>query len=96
MQETQSSGERDNIRDVFDFAAFDFAIFGVMIAKGEQFTDGGEARAAVGLAHDVVGHKTVFESPGSPDTGYGGRGIDEDAVHVEEDCAALDRSHRQN
>jgi hypothetical protein len=92
----QSAGERDYISDVFDFAAFDVAIFGVVIAPREQFDDGGETGSAVRVAHDFLGDKAMFKSPSGPNAHDSGSGVNEDAIHVEEYSSAVDPCHRLN
>lgn len=85
----QSSGERNHVRDVFDFAAFDFAIFGLVVAMRKKLADGCDTRAAVGLTYHFVWNEPVLERPAVPNTGDGGCGIDKDAIHVEENGTAL-------
>jgi hypothetical protein len=75
LQDLERAGEGDYAFDVFDFAALDFAIFGVVVGVGEEFADGGEAGAAVGLADDFVGNEAVFIRPDGPDAGYRGGGV---------------------
>jgi hypothetical protein len=96
LQERQRSRECDNIGDVLDFAALDFAIFRVVIAVGQQFDDCGEARPAVGFAHDFVRNQAMFEGPAGPHAGDRGRGINEHPVHIEEHGTAMNQSHRQS
>jgi hypothetical protein len=89
LQKFEGAGEGNHAIDVFDFAALDFTIFGFVVSVGEEFADGGDARAAVGLAHDFVGIESMFLRPDRPNAGYGGSGVDEDAVKIEEHTAAL-------
>jgi hypothetical protein len=89
----QSAGERDDISDVFDLAAFDIAIFGVVIAPREQFDDGGETGAAMRVAHDILGHKAMFKSPSGPNARDSGSGVNQHAIHVEEYSSAVDRGY---
>jgi hypothetical protein len=89
LQEFEGAGEGNYAFGVFDFAALDFAIFGFVVGVWEEFANGGDAGAAVGLADDVVWDEGVFVGPDGPDAGYGGSGVDENAVEIEEDTAAL-------
>jgi hypothetical protein len=89
LQEFESAREGNYAFGVFDFAALDFTIFGFVVGVGEEFTDGGDARTAVGLADDLVGDEAVLVGPDGPDAGYGGSGVDEDAVEIEEHSTAL-------
>ena len=59
----------------------------------EEFLDGGETGAAVGVQDGVVGIEVVLEGPTRPDAGDGGGGVDEDAVHVEQQGPTRDSSH---
>jgi hypothetical protein len=43
----------------------------------------------VGLADDLFGDEAVLVGPDGPDAGYGGGGVDQDAVEIEEDTAAV-------
>jgi hypothetical protein len=54
------------------------------IGLGKKFTDGSKAGAAVGEMDNVVRIKIVLASPARPDASNGGSGVDEDAVHVDE------------
>ncbi|MCU1239803.1 MAG: hypothetical protein JWO71_529 [Candidatus Acidoferrum typicum] len=89
LQDFESAGEGNYAFDVFDFAALDFAIFGGVVGVGEEFADGGEAGAAVGLADDFVGNEAVFIRPDGPYAGNGGGGVYQDAVEIEEHTSAL-------
>jgi hypothetical protein len=80
LQEFEGAGEGNDANDVFDFAALDFTIFGFMVSVREEFADGGEAGAAVGLADDLVGDKAVFVGPDGPDAGDSGSGVYQDAI----------------
>src|ERR1700682_201911 len=60
-----------------------------MVGGGEEFADGGEAGAAVGLADHFVGDEAVFIRPDGPDAGDRGRGVYQDAVEIEEHTSAL-------
>jgi len=64
-----------NQHELFDLAALDFAIFGVVIAARQQFDDRGQARPAMRLAHDFVRNQAVFKGPASPHARDGGRGV---------------------
>ena len=96
LQEVQGARKSCYIGDVFDFEALDFTIFSVVIAARQQFADGGEAGAAMGLTNYILGHQAMTEGPNGPYARDGGGGIDEDAVHVEENRAALNHGGRQN
>jgi hypothetical protein len=89
LQDFERAREGNYAIDVFDFAALDFAIFGVVIGVRQEFADGGEARATVGLADDIIGDEAVFVGPDGPDTGDCGGGVDEHAIEIEEHSAAL-------
>jgi hypothetical protein len=89
VQEFEGAGERNDAFGVFDFAALDFAIFGDVIGVGEEVADGSHAGAAMSLADDFVGDEAVFFGPEGPDAGYGGSGVDQYAVEIEEHSAAL-------
>jgi hypothetical protein len=80
LQEFEGAGEGNYAADVFDFAALDFAIFGFVVGVGEEFANGGEAGAAVGLADDFFRDEAMLVGPDGPDARDGGSGVDEDAV----------------
>jgi hypothetical protein len=73
----------DDIGNVLDFHAFDFAVFGFVIPVGKKLADGRDAGPAVRLVHDLFGNEAVRHSPLGPNAGDGGRGIDQHAVHIE-------------
>ena len=89
MQEFESAGEGNHAFGVFDFAAFDFAIFGDVVGVREKFADGGDAGAAVSPADDFVGDEAVLHSPFGPHAGDCRSRIHEHAVEVKEHTAAL-------
>ena len=92
-----SSRKSDDIVDVFDFSAFHPFVLGEVnggIGVGEKFPDGGEARAAMGGGDRVIGIEVVLAGPARPDASNGGSGVDEDAVHVEEEALASDGGHK--
>ena len=89
MQEFEGAGERNYAVDIFDFAALDFAIFGIVVGMGEELADSGEAGAAVGLADDFFGDEAVFVGPDGPDARDRGGGVHQDAVEIEEHTAAV-------
>ena len=60
-------------------------------ALGQQFAQGGDAGAAVGLADDRVGVEAVDAGEAGPAAGDGGGGVDKHAVEVEEEGLAADR-----
>jgi len=89
LQKVQGSGERRYIRDVLDFAAFDFAIFRFVITVGKKLADCGHARSAMAFVHDFGWFKAVGVGPTCPHARDGRSGIDENAIHVEEHGTAL-------
>jgi bifunctional aspartokinase / homoserine dehydrogenase 1 len=89
LQHFEGAREGNNAAGVFDFAALDLAILCCRIGAGEEFANGGDAGASVGLADDFFGDEAVLVGPDGPDAGDGGRGVDQDAVQVEEDAAAV-------
>src|SRR5258708_6741491 len=92
------AGESDDVGNVFDFGAkhpegfleMDFGAF-----LGKKILDGGATGAAVGKGGDVDGIHVGARGPAGPDAGDGGRGIDEDAVHVNQQAAAEDVGHKR-
>jgi len=91
-----SSGECDDIGDVLDFRAFHPIVLGEMrggVGVGEKFLNRGEAGAAVSELHGVIGVELVLESPARPNASDSGGGVDEDAVHVDQEGLAQDFSH---
>jgi hypothetical protein len=91
-----STGESDNIGDVFYLGLLHPKVFrevNFVGGVGEEFLDADEAGAAVGALDNSGGAETVLVGPGLPDAGHGGRGIDEDAVHIEEQGRAEDTGH---
>jgi len=89
LQNFESAGEGNYTLGVFDFAALYFAIFDDGIGVREEIANGGDAGTAVGLADDFVGYEAVLVGPDGPDAGYGGGGVDENAVEIEEHTAAV-------
>jgi hypothetical protein len=89
LQDFESARQRNHALGIFDFAALYFAIFGLVIGVRKQVANGGDAGAAMGLADDLIGNESVLVGPDGPDAGYGGGGIDEDAVEIEEQSAAV-------
>ena len=47
----------------------------------------------MGLFDDFGSVEAVLGCPGGPDAGYGGGGVDQDAIQVEEQSAAGDLGH---
>ena len=95
-EELLCAGKSDDVGDFFDFAALHPTIFFEMdggIGLGKKFTDRGEAGAAMGEMDDVIGIEIVFEGPASPDASDGGSGVDEDAIHIDEEGFAGDWRH---
>jgi hypothetical protein len=85
--------------DIFDFRAFHPIVFGEVgsvIGVRKEFLYGGEAGAAVGEVDGVIGVQIVLDGPAGPDASDGGSGVDEDAVHVEEEALAGDLGHRDS
>ena len=89
LQEFESAGKGNHALDVFNFGAFDFAIFGVVIGVGKEFAYGGDAGAAVGLAHDIIRIESMFLRPDCPNARDRGSGVHEHAVQIKEHTAAL-------
>lgn len=90
------AGKSDDVGDFFDFAALHPTILFEMdggIGLGKKFADGSQAGAAVGEVDDVVGIEIVLERPASPDARDGGGGVDEDAIHIDEEGFAGDWRH---
>ena len=59
----------------------------------EELLDGDKAGAAVSGFDDESGIHALLDGPIGPGAGHGGGGIDEDAVHIEEQGRAEDTSH---
>jgi hypothetical protein len=87
------SRQSHNVGDIFDFAAFDLAIFFLVVSVWQQFTNGSEAGAAVRSLDDFIAVESVLCSPSVPDASYGGGGVDQDAIEIEEERAAGDLRH---
>jgi hypothetical protein len=90
------AGKRDDVGDVFDFGTLHPGVFGKVdggVGVREEFTDGGEAGAAVGELDSGVGVEIMFAGPADPDTGDGGSGVDKNAIHVDEEASAGDLDH---
>ena len=47
----------------------------------------------MGASDDLLGIEAVPDRPAVPHAGDGGSGVDEDAVHVEQEGAAMDLGH---
>jgi len=95
-EEILRAGERDDVGDLFDFGLLHPAIFGEMdggIGVGQKFADGAEAGAAVGEMDGEVCIEIVFLGPTGPDASDGRSGVDENAVHVEEEGTAGEGGH---
>ena len=95
-EEFLGAWQGDDIVDVFDFGALHPFVFGEMdgrIGVREEFLDGSEAGASVSGRDGVFGIKIVLAGPAHPDASDGGSGINEDAVHVEEEGFAGDEGH---
>jgi len=95
-EELLRAGKSDDVGDFFDFAALHPAIFFEMdggIGLGKKFADRGEAGATVGEVDDIIGIEIVLEGPAGPDASDGGGGVDEDAIHVDEQGFAGDGRH---
>ena len=81
------AGKGDDVGEVFDFTAFHPAIFFEVCfgrSMGQEFLNGGQGSAAVGESDNAGGIHVVSSGPAGPYAGDGGGGIDEDAVHVNE------------
>src|SRR6266849_3227377 len=89
LQDFESAGEGNHAFNVRDFAAFDFAIFRFVIGVGQQLANGGDAGLAVSLADDFARIEAVLVGPDGPDARDGRGGVDEDAVEIEQDAAAM-------
>ena len=90
------AGEGDNVGDIFDFSALHPLIFGKVgggLSLGQEFSKRSEARAAVSEFDDVFGIHVVFTGPARPHAGDGRGGVNEDAVHIDEQTCAQDLSH---
>ena len=90
------SREGDDVVDIFDFSAFHPFVFGEMdggIGVRQELLDGSEAGAAVSSGDGEVGIEVVLAGPAGPDASNGGSGVNEDAVHVEEEALAGDWGH---
>ena len=77
-----------DVVDVFDFGFFNFAVFGEMVARGEKFANGSDAGPAVSAPHHITGDKSIFPGPGGPHPRDRGSGIDQNAIHIEQQRAA--------
>ena len=64
-----------------------------MIGLGEKFADGGETGPAMGTMYGLLGIEAVLVRPGGPHAGYGGGGIDQHAIKVEQDALAANFGH---
>jgi hypothetical protein len=90
------SGKGGHVGDVFDFGALHPIIFGEMdgsVGVGEEFANGGEAGAAVGELDGGVRIEIVLEGPARPNAGDRGSGVDENAIHVDEEASTGDLDH---
>jgi hypothetical protein len=88
--------QSDNVSDVVYFGLLHPQVFsevGFAEGVGQEFLDADEAGAAVGVLDNIGGVESVLGGPGLPDTGHGGSGIDENAVHIEQQGRAEDRDH---
>jgi len=90
------TGEGDNVGDVVYFGLLHPKVFSEMGFRGgvrEEFLDADEAGAAVGLLDNSAGVEAVLVGPGLPDTGHSRGGINENAIHIEEQGRAEDPGH---
>jgi hypothetical protein len=97
-EELTGAGKSDDIGNVFEFAAKHPEIFFIVdfgAFAGEKILDGGSAGAAVGEGGDVDRVHIVARGPAGPDASDGGGGIDEDAVHVNQQATANDAGHKR-
>ena len=95
-EELLRAGKRGDVGNFLDFAAFHPAIFPEVdlgIGVGKQFANGSEAGTAVSGADHLIGIKIVFQGPTGPNAGDGGGGVDEDAVHIDEEGFARNGGH---
>ena len=79
--------------DVKNFAAFDFAIFCVVICVGKKLADRGDAGATVSIMDGFIGIEAVLARPPGPDAHHGGRGVDQDSIHVKQERFAGNFRH---
>jgi len=94
----QLAGARQsgNVGDVVDFGLLHPQVFremGFRGGVGEEFLDADQAGPSVGVLDNSLGVEAVLGSPGRPDAGHCGRGIHENAVHIEEQGRAEDTGH---
>lgn len=83
-QELRRAGECDNIADVFDFPSLHLAIFGLVVAIGQQFAHSGDTGAAVSEADNLIRiRKTMEDRPFRPAAGNRRCGIYKDAIEIE-------------
>lgn len=88
----ERAGQGNYAFEILNFAALDFAIFRGVVGMGKVFADGGQAGAALGSARDLLRVKAMFERPPCPHPGYGGRGVNEHAIQIEQESAAANLS----
>jgi hypothetical protein len=91
------AGEGDDASEIFDFRALHPGILSEVdggIGVREKSLDGDQAGAAVSEVYGVIGIHVVPQSPARPDAGDGRSGVDEDAVHINEQTFAGNCGHR--
>jgi hypothetical protein len=97
-EEFAGAGEPDDVGDFFEFCLEHPTVFFEMDFRsfvGKKIFDGGKAGAAVGEGGDGDGVHIVVRRPAGPDAGDGGGGINEYAVHVNQQTTANDAGHRR-
>jgi len=92
-EQSERAGQRDDALEVFHFAALDFAVLGFVVGVREIVANRGHAGASVSASYDFGGIESVLDGPVMPDAGDGGRGVHENAIHVEKERGAADLGH---
>jgi len=95
-EEFTCAGEGDDVGDIVDFCLLEPGMFLEMNGIGdvrEERLDGSETGAAVSGFDYEFGNHALLDGPVGPGAGHGGGGIDEDAVHIEEQARAEDTGH---
>jgi len=88
--------ESDNAVNILDFGTLHPAIFRKMnrgIGVREKFTNRSEAGTTMSVFDGIVWVHIVLDSPAGPDASDSGSGVDEDAIHVEEQGRAGNLGH---
>ena len=95
-EEFTRTGEGDDVGDIVDLCLLQPSVFPEMNGIGgvrEERLDGSETGAAVSGFDDEFGNHALPDGPVGPGAGHGGGGIDENAVHIEEQAGAEDTGH---